>query len=49
MIDTQKLKEIMANNLKKQLKRKGISQTMMARDLNIPEIFKLFAMISFSF
>lgn len=38
MIDTQKLKEIMANNLKKQLKRKGISQTMMARDLNIPEM-----------
>lgn len=28
----------MANNLKKQLKRKGISQTMMARDLNIPEM-----------
>ncbi|MCY7858690.1 helix-turn-helix domain-containing protein [Bacillus sonorensis] len=38
MIDIQKLKEIMANNLKKQLKRKGISQTMMARDLNIPEM-----------
>lgn len=38
MIDIQKLKEIMANNLKKQLNRKGISQTMMARDLNIPEM-----------
>ncbi|ARC76553.1 MULTISPECIES: LexA family protein [Bacillus subtilis group] len=38
MSDIQKLKEIMANNLKKQLKRKGISQTMMARDLNIPEM-----------
>ncbi|TWL93697.1 LexA repressor [Bacillus licheniformis] len=38
MIDIQKLKEIMASNLKKQLKRKGISQTMMARDLNIPEM-----------
>ena len=38
MIDIQKLKEIMVNNLKKQLNRKGISQTMMARDLNIPEM-----------
>ncbi|KAA6447555.1 LexA family protein [Bacillus swezeyi] len=38
MSDILKLKKIMANNLKKQLLRKGISQTMMARDLNIPEM-----------
>lgn len=37
MTSVQFLKEIMANNLKKQLKRKGKTQTMMAKDLNIPE------------
>ncbi|MCZ1180370.1 MAG: XRE family transcriptional regulator [Shouchella clausii] len=38
MSDVKKLKETMANNLKKQLSRKGITQTMMARDLDLPEM-----------
>ncbi|MGY3716742.1 LexA family protein [Sutcliffiella cohnii] len=35
---TENLKAIMAENLKKQLDKKGITQTMMAKDLNIPEM-----------
>jgi len=38
MSDTQELKRIMANNIKKYLERKGITQTDMAKDLNIPEM-----------
>lgn len=37
MTNAQKLKEIMAKNLKYYLDRKGISQTDLAKELNIPE------------
>lgn len=38
MSNIQLLKEIMSKNLKKQLDKIGKTQTMMARDLNIPEM-----------
>lgn len=37
MTNTEKLKQIMAKNLKKQLDRNGKTQTDLAKDLNIPE------------
>ena len=38
MIDTQKLKNIMAKNLRKYINQKGVTQTDLAKDLNIPEM-----------
>lgn len=38
MIDTQTLKNIMAKNLRKYINQKGITQTDLAKDLNIPEM-----------
>lgn len=38
MKDAQQLKSIMANNIQRQLDKRGISQTDMARDLKIPEM-----------
>lgn len=36
--EKQKIKDIIARNINFQLKRKGVNQTDMARDLNIPEM-----------
>ncbi len=38
MIDTQKLKNIMAKNLRKYITQRGVTQTDLAKDLNIPEM-----------
>lgn len=38
MSDSQKLKNIMAANLKYQLKKRGLNQTDLAKDLNLPEM-----------
>lgn len=38
MAVAQELKDIIADNLKRHLKKKGITQTDLARDLNIPEM-----------